>query len=348
MRAAVTEGVGVMAMVRRPEPDAPGPGEVVLAPEAVGICGSDYHFLAGELSAEAGGTQFPRVQGHEVAGTIVALGSGCRPELRPGQRVAVWPLRACGECYPCRVGRPNACDRFELIGIHIDGGLQELLAAPQEQVFPVAVDDPGVAALVEPVSIAVRALHRAELRAGERVVVLGAGPIGQSICLLALEWGAEVLVVDLQESRLELSRAMGAAALRWLGLDETVDYVRAWAGPDGPPVAFDATGAPQAVRAMIEMVASAGRAIQIGMSGQEVSLRIGSLTEKELDLRGVSCCGAAEFAEAVAAVERNGAAIARLISHRFPLEEAAEALRFAMENPSQVMKVVIESDRAGL
>jgi threonine dehydrogenase-like Zn-dependent dehydrogenase len=95
---------------------------------------------------------------------------------------------------------------------------------------------------------------------------------------------------------------------------------------------------------MVDMVASAGRAIQVGMSGQEVSLRIGSLTEKELDVRGVSCCGAGEFAEAVAAVERNGPALKRLISHRFPLQQAAEALRFAMDNPSRVMKVVIEGE----
>jgi L-gulonate 5-dehydrogenase len=344
MLAVVTEDVQAIAVKDRPAPPEPSPGHVVLRPEAVGICGSDFHFLAGELSPEAGGTQFPRVQGHEVAGTIVAAGPECRPELRPGQRVAVWPLRPCGECYPCRVGRPNTCDRFELIGIHSDGGLQELLATPQEQVFPIEAEDPAVAAMAEPVSIAVRALNRAELRAGERMVVLGAGPIGQSICLLALERGAEVLVVDLQESRLELSRAMGASVLRWLGREQTVDYVRAWAGPAGPPVAIDATGAPAAVRAMVDMVASAGRAIQVGMSGQEVSLRIGSLTEKELDVRGVSCCGAGEFAEAVAAVERNGPALKRLISHRFPLQQAAEALRFAMDNPSRVMKVVIEGE----
>jgi L-gulonate 5-dehydrogenase len=312
----VTEDVQAIGVQERSSPGDPPPGHVVLRPEAVGICGSDFHFLAGELSAEAGGAQFPRVQGHEVAGTIVALGADCRPELQTGQRVAVWPLRACGECYPCRVGRPNTCDRFELIGIHSDGGLQELLPTPQEQVFPVRVEDPAVAAMAEPVSIAVRALHRAELTAGERVVVLGAGPIGQSVCLLALERGAEVLVVDLLESRLELSRAIGASVLPWRGREETVARAREWAAPDGPPVAIDATGAPEAVRAMVDMVASAGRAIQVGMSGHEVTLRIGSLTEKELDLRGVSCCGASEFGEAVGAVERNAAVLARLISHR--------------------------------
>jgi L-gulonate 5-dehydrogenase len=341
MRAAVTEGVEAMAVVDRPEPVDPGPGEVVVSPEAVGICGSDYHFFLGELSPEAGGSQFPRVQGHEIGATIAAVGPGCSPELVVGQRVAVWPLRACGECYPCSVGRPNTCDFFELIGIHTDGGLQDLLAVPAEQVYPIKAEDPAVAALAEPVSIAVRAVNRANVFPGERVVVLGAGPIGQCICLVARERGAEVLVVDLQDSRLALSRDMGADTLVWTGRDEVVAAARKWAGPAGPPAAIDATGAPAAVRAMVDMVASAGRAVQVGMSGEEVVLRLGSLTEKELDVLGVSCCGADEFGEAVAVVERNTPLLAPLISHRFALEEAPEAIRFAIENPTDVMKVVI-------
>jgi threonine dehydrogenase-like Zn-dependent dehydrogenase len=341
MRAAVTEAVGVMELLDRPEPATPGEREVVVAPEAVGICGSDYHFFAGELSEEAGGSQFPRIQGHEIGATVLALGPSCRSELAVGQRVALWPLQACGECYPCSVGRPNTCDAFELIGIHVDGGLQEQLVVPEEQVYPIRTEDPAVASLAEPVSIAVRAVNRARVERGERVVVLGAGPIGQCIALVALERGARVLVVDLQASRLELSRSIGAETFVWTGLGEAVEFARRWARPAGPPVVFDATGAPAAVRAMVEMVASAGRAVQVGMSADEVTFRLGVLTEKELDLLGVSCCGASEFGQAVAVVERNVEVLSRLISHRFALEEAPEALRFAMENPTEVMKVVI-------
>jgi threonine dehydrogenase-like Zn-dependent dehydrogenase len=344
MRAVVTEGVGAMSVLERPDPPVPGRGEVVLRPDAVGICGSDYHFFAGELSEAAGGSQFPRVQGHEVAGTITALGPGCREELELDQGVAVWPLRACGQCYPCSVGRPNTCDNFSLIGIHLDGGLQERLQIPQDHVFPIRAQNPAVAAMAEPVSIAVRAVHRASIEPGERVVVLGAGPIGQCVCLVARERGAEVLVIDLQESRLGLGREMGAETLVWTAPDEVVAAARRWAGPAGPPVALDATGAPAAVRAMVDMVASAGRAVQVGMSNQEVSLRIGSLTEKELDLLGVSCCGSDDFSEAVGVVERNGALLARLISHEFPLAQAPEALRFAISNPTEVMKVVIRGE----
>jgi len=346
MRAAVTRGVGAMEVVDVAEPADPGPGQVLVRSEAVGICGSDYHFLLGELSDAAGGgtSPFPKIQGHECGATIEALGPDCRPELQIASRVAIYPLHACGHCYPCSIGRPNTCDNFTLIGIHLDGGLQERLCVPQEQVFPIAADDGAVAALAEPVSIAVRAVHRGRIEAGEHVVVLGAGPIGQCVCLLARERGAEVMVIDLQDRRLELSREMGAEGLVWTDADTVVAAARNWAGGGGPPVAIDATGAAPAVAAMFEMVASAGRAVQVGMSNDVVPVRVGMLTEKEVDVLGVSCCGGGEFGEAVAAVERNSEVLSRLISHEFPLERAPEAIEFAIEHPAEVMKVVIRVD----
>jgi L-gulonate 5-dehydrogenase len=328
-----------MEVVDVPEPPEPGPGQVVVGSMAVGICGSDYHFFSGHLTEEAGGGRFPRIQGHEVAGKVVAAGAGS--ELEPGRPVALHPLSSCGHCYPCRAGRPNTCDNFQLIGIHVDGGLQELLVMPEEQVVPIAHDDPAIGAMAEPISIGVRAVRRARIEPGEHVVVLGAGPIGQSICLLARERGAEVMVVDPQESRLGLSREMGAEGLVWSTSEDVVERAREWAGGEGVPVAMDATGVSQAVRAAVDMAASAGRVVQVGMSGDEVSLRVGSFTEKELDMLGVCCCGGGDFAEAVAAVERNADTVRKLISHEFELERAPEAIDFAMSNPSEVMKVVI-------
>jgi L-gulonate 5-dehydrogenase len=342
--AAVTDGVGSIALLDRGDPSAPGPGEVVVAPEAVGICGSDYHFFLGELSDAAGGSQFPRVQGHEIAARITAVGPSCRDELTVGRRIAVWPLHACGACYPCSVGRPNACDNFQLIGIHLDGGLQQQLRTGQEQVFPIEVDSAAVAAMTEPLSVAVRAVRRAAVAPGERVVVLGAGPIGQCICLVARERGAEVLMVDPQRRRLDLGASVGAGTLVWTDPHSVLAGVRQWAGESGPPVVFEASGAAGAVRAMIEMVASAGRAVQVGMGADEVSLRFGALTEKELDVLGVSCCGSDEFGEAVRLVEANQVPLARLVSHEFSLDRAPQAMRFAIDNPTEVMKVVILSE----
>jgi threonine dehydrogenase-like Zn-dependent dehydrogenase len=343
MRAAVAEAVGSMAVVERPEPPDPGPGEVMIHPEAIGICGSDYHFFAGELSDEAGGSQFPRVLGHEVGGVITAVGADCRPDLVVGRRVAVWPLQTCGHCYPCSVGRANNCENFQLIGIHVGGGMQERMCTPQGQVFPIDVE-PAVAAMVEPLSVAVRAVRRARIEADEHVVVMGAGPIGQCICMAARERGARVLVVDLQESRLGLSQEMGASTLVWTDPAAVITFARRWAGPSGPPVVIDATGAAQAVSAMIEMVSHAGRAVQVGMSGDSVALRLGVLTERELDLLGVCCCGTGEYEEAVSLASRHADVVARMVSHEFSLDEAPEAIRFAMSNPTKVMKVVIRGE----
>jgi threonine dehydrogenase-like Zn-dependent dehydrogenase len=344
MRAAVTESVGVMSVVDRPEPGEPGPGQVLIHPEAVGICGSDYHFFSGHLSEAAGGSRFPRVLGHEVGATIAAVGPDCRAELSTGGRVAMLPISACGACYPCSVSRPNACDNFSLVGIHTDGGLQELLCLPQEQVFPIQADSGALAALTEPVSVAVHAVRRGRVQSGERVVVLGAGPIGQCVAVVARDLGAEVLLVDLQESRLELGRALGAETLRWTTAAQVVAHAREWGGVGGVPVAVDATGVPAAVRAMVDMVASAGRAVQVGMSGDEAPIRIGSLTEKELDVLGASCCTGEDFAEAVRVVEGSPVSLALLISHEFALDQAPEAIRFAMSNPTEVMKVVIRDE----
>jgi threonine dehydrogenase-like Zn-dependent dehydrogenase len=107
---------------------------------------------------------------------------------------------------------------------------------------------------------------------------------------------------------------------------------------------IDATGAAAAVSAMIEMVSNAGRVVQVGMSGDAITLRLGSLTEKELDLLGVCCCGTGEYAEAVSLVQRNAEIVGRMVSHEFALEQAPEAIRFAMSNPTKVMKVVIRSE----
>jgi threonine dehydrogenase-like Zn-dependent dehydrogenase len=339
MRAVITTGQEEMELVDVPEPGEPGPGEVIVRPQAVGICGSDFHFFLGELGPDDG-SQFPRIQGHEVAGVVDSVGSDCEKGLEPGDRVALHPLSHCGHCYPCRIGRYNVCDNFSLIGIHEDGGFQEMLRMPEALVFPTE-ERAAVAALAEPLSIAVRAINRSQLQRGEHVVIFGAGPIGQAICLLAAERGAPVLMIDPVQSRLELGAGMGAETLNWTDSDEVIALAREWAGGEGSEVVFDATGAPDAIRAGFEAASSAGRLMMVGMSHHDVPMRIFGFVDKELDVLGVSCAQPGEFEEAVAFVERHGDRVERLITQEFPLEQAPEALQWAMDHPAEAMKVVI-------
>jgi threonine dehydrogenase-like Zn-dependent dehydrogenase len=337
MRAVVTSGQGVMEVVDVPAPGDPGPGEVIVRPEAVGICGSDFHFFLGELGD---GSEFPNVQGHEVGATVEAVGPDCVRGLTAGDAVALHPLSSCGHCYPCRIGRGNVCDNFSLIGIHEDGGLQELLRIPEAQVFPTSERRPEIAALAEPLSIAVRAVDRARIEAGEHVVVLGAGPIGQALTLLAQARGASVLLIDRLQGRLDIGAGMGAEVLPWS--DDVVELAREWSGGEGSEVVMDATGVPDAIRAGVDAAASAGRVVIVGMSHHDVPLRVFTFTEKELDVLGVSCCQEHDFAEAVSFVEANSARLESLITHEFPFERAPEALRWAMEHPGEAMKVIIK------
>ena len=330
-----------MELREAPDPGEPGSGEVLVRPEAVGLCGSDFHYFHGDIADALGIELYPRVQGHEAAGILEAVGPDCPPQLQRGQRVALWPLVACGHCYPCRIGRDNVCANINLIGIHRDGMLQDLLRVPASQVFPVEAEDAALAALIEPVSIAVRAVGRGRVEAGEKVVVFGAGPIGQSVAAASIDRGASVLLVDPLASRLEHGRRTGAELLAPADRVEAVGAAREWAGDDGPVVVFEATGVPEVAGTAVELVARAGRLVIVGLSGQDAPVRVGDLAFKEVDVLGVSCCNGDEFAEAVSLVARRGESLAGLVTHEFPLEETPAAIEYAIEHPADVMKAVI-------
>jgi L-gulonate 5-dehydrogenase len=330
-----------MRVVDVPEPRRPGSHEVVVRPEAVGICGSDFHYFLGDLGTVDDSELYPRIQGHEAAGVVEEVGPDCPSHMRPGERVAIWPVGSCGECYPCRIGRHNVCVRLSLIGVHRDGALQERLVVPASQVFPVGDQDPALSALIEPVSIAVRAVVRARVEPAEKAVVLGAGPIGQAIALAAIDRGASVLLVDPVPSRLERGKAGGADLLASGERRDTVASALEWAGGDGPEVVFEATGVPEVTRTALELVAPAGRVAVVGLSAHDTPLRVGDLPFKEIDVLGVSCCTGDEFAEAVALVARRRDALSHLLTHEFPLERAPDAIVYALEHPAEVMKAVV-------
>ena len=346
MLAAVTAAPHVIQVTQRPEPAGPPSGHVLVRPETVGICGSDFHIFEGDNSALSGSERaYPRVQGHEISARIVAVGDDCPPDLTAGARVGIWPLVACGRCYPCRLDRPNVCVNFQLIGVHTDGGFQELLTVPATQAFPAGDADPAVVAFAEPVSVAVHAVRRGRVIAGENVAVLGAGPIGQAVLLAAVDIGARVMVIDPLPARRELALAAGADAAHWGSAESVVAAVREWSaaggGVGGPEVVVDTTGVPAVFAQALDMVVSAGRVVVVGMSGHEAPVRSGVLPVKEVDVLGSSCCDAGDFADAVDLVRRSAAAVTRLITDEFPLTKAADAIARAMDYPHQVMKVTI-------
>jgi len=335
MRTAVTIGPGRIQMRDQPEPTA-GTGEALLQVERVGICGSDLHLYHGKHPYAT----FPRIQGHEISAVVRGYGGGVGP-VPIGERVAVEPLLPCGGCYPCRLGRGNCCVNLKVLGAHVDGALTEWIVVPSERLFAAGDLDPELTALVEPVSIGVQATARGAIGAEDRVVVFGAGPIGQAVILAAVDRGARVLAVDRLPSRLLLAKRLGAEVTVQAGVDDLPAVVREWTHGDGPSVTVDAVGAPAVIRSCVDLVAHAGRVVIIGLSDQEVSLPVLDFTRKELTILG-SRNNAGLFGVALDLVRRRGEVVRGLITHRYPLERVAEAIEFADRHPAEAEKVMIE------
>ena len=332
-----------MEVVDVPEPGPAAAGCVVVRPEAVGICGSDFHYFHGNLGTATDDDLYPRIQGHEFSAIVEDVGADCPPGLASGQRVAVWPVIACGTCHACALGLGNACERIRLIGIHRDGALQERVSIPGTQAFPVTDTDARLTAFIEPMSIAVRTVVRGRVAQGERVLVLGAGPIGQATAIAALDRGARVLMVDRIAARLERGRASGADLALLEPGDDLVARAREWGGGELPEVVVEATGAKEPMQAALDAVAQTGRVLVVGLSTHEVPLRVGTLPFRELDVLGVSTCSAEDFAEAVALVARRRAWVEPLITHEYALEDAPAAIAFAIDNPEVAMKVLVRA-----
>ena len=319
-----------------------------MRPETVGICGSDLHLFSGHTDALSGVRYFfPRIQGHEIAAVIDELGQDAPPHLEPGMRVAVYPQTRCGHCYPCRIGRSNVCVQLRLVGMHLDGGLTQRLDIKASAAFPVGDLDAGCAAFAEPMSIAVHALRRSGATAGEKVLILGAGPIGLATVIAAADAGLEPMVVDPDATRRSLALAVGAAREAWGDLAELREATMDWTEGDGPPLVVEASGAESALQVATEVVSHAGRVAMVGMSSGLAPVRPGVFPEKEIDILGSSTACPPDFGEAVRLVTENRAKVRRLLTHRFPFSATAEAFRFAAKHEPGAVKIQITVSGAG-
>lgn len=312
-------------------------GEVLIDVSAVGICGSDIHLFRGEHPYRV----FPMVYGHEFSGRVAALGDGVTG-IELGGSVVVEPLIACGRCYACRNGRPNCCVQLQVIGVHRDGGLQNSLAVPAERVYSVPSDlDPQVAALCEPFSIGMQAAARGEIGGSDRVVILGAGPIGLTVLAIAHSRGARVAVVDLLPSRLRHAEQLGAELLIDASKRDATGAVLDFTGGDGASVVVEATGSRAAMESTVALVAAGGRIVLVGLTTEAVTFPGLDFTRKELTVLG-SRNNAGRFGDAVRFVSEHRDAVAGMITQRFTFQNVGAAFELAESNPAEVCKVIIQ------
>jgi L-gulonate 5-dehydrogenase len=280
MEAILFDEPRVARLADVPEPEAQ-PGQALVRTNLTGICGSDMHAYLGSQPF----FKYPEIPGHEAIAQVMAAepASG----LSAGQRVVLDPTINCGHCRPCRLGRYNCCANIKVIGVHAPGTMAELFVAPAERlhVVPDAVAD-ELAVLAEPLSIALHAVDRAELSQGDRVAIIGSGAIGLSLLLMARARGARCLVADLVPSRLAMAARLGAELTVSATDTDTVEAALKWTDGEGVAVAFEAVGSPPTIRSAVDMVASAGRVVILGLCQGDVSLPGAMFVRKELEVIG--------------------------------------------------------------
>jgi L-idonate 5-dehydrogenase len=337
MRAVVVHGAGDLRVEEVADPTA-GPGEVVVAMEWGGICGSDLAYWKHGRSGTAT-LRHPMVLGHEVAGRITALGDGVRG-LEVGQPVTFQPAQLVGDgVMPDRLaGRTNLYPQVRYFGSaafdpHTDGGFSELRAVRAAQVRPLP-DSVSTrrGALAEPLAVALHAVGRAPALAGRTVLVNGAGPIGSLVVAAAKHAGAaHVIAADLAPASLEVARSMGA--------DTTVDLTTSTL-PEDVELVFEASGAPAAVGAVLRATAKGGTVVQVGnLPGAAAEVTLGDLVTRELTWIG-SYRFSEEVDDAIQALA-DGLDVDPLMTHTFGIDDAGEALRVAADRTSGSSKVML-------
>lgn len=317
-------------------PPAPGPREALIRVGSVGLCGSDLHVYVGDDPY----AHYPIRQGHEFSGWIEELGPECEAVPPPGALVAVQPLLPCGDCIACRRARPNCCVRLRVLGAHVDGALAEWILVPYENVHLADGLTPEEAAFVEPVSIGLQMIQRSGIEPGQVAVVLGVGPIGQSVLLAGQQHGVRFIAVDRVAARLHLAEEIGVEATIDASREDVSHRVTELTHGDGPLIVFEATGVAQVIEQAVDLVAHSGTVVVAGTPNGNVSLSAIDLVRKEIDLRG-SRNNAGTFSRAVEVVRRSRAQVRGLITHRYELDRVADAIEFAIRSPSTANKVII-------
>lgn len=314
MRAAVITAPGEVEVSTVPDP-TPGPREVVVAVAGCGICGTDLHILDGEFAPS-----LPIVPGHEFAGDVVAVGADIT-EVAVGDRVAVDPSLHCGECYQCRRGRGNLCERWAAIGVTTAGGAADFALAPVANCFRLAEGlSTADAALIEPLSCAVRGFDVLAPRMGDHYLIYGAGTMGLMMMELAKRAGAaSVSMVDLNPSRLETARLLGCSAT--VSSADELDRPRGW------DVVIDCTGVVAAIEDGLARVCKGGTFQQFGVSAEAAVARFSPYRVYNEEIRIVGSMAVLHsFERAGELLEAGFLRPDVLISDRFDLEDYPKAL----------------------
>ena len=329
-------GSGVFK-AREYDPVAPAEGEVQIAVAYTGICGTDLTISHGGMD---GRVKEPWPIGHEMSGTIAQLGSRVEG-WNVGDKVTVMPLDWDGTCAACQAGVNHICQNLTFVGIDSPGALQNRWNVKADWLVRLPADlDLKTAALVEPVAVAQHDINRAAVQPGQKVVVIGGGPIGLLIAIIARNRGAEVLLSEVAASRLALAAEFGFPTVDPTS-DDLNEVVQKWTGDAGADIAFEVSGSVPGVKAMTDVLRRRGTGVIVGIQPKAPPVDVFQIFWKELSIIGARVYERPDFEEAVRLVADGTIPADALISDVMPLSETAAAVQ-RLDSGENVVKLLID------
>ena len=335
MKAVIIKEPGIIEVIEKEMP-VKKDGEALLKVKYCGICGADVASYTGNQPF----TTYPRIPGHEFSAEIVEIPEN-EKGLKKGDTVTCNPYFNCGECYACKRGIVNACYDNQTMGVQRDGSFQEYITMPVERI----IDGKGLSAkelaLIEPFSISCHALSRCEIKEGAKLLIMGAGPIGLFALLKAKSMGAEVMIADVLDSRLQLAAEYGA--------DKTVNVKEknlheeslSFTDGNGFDVCVEACGAPETFLSCIDEASHGANIILIGNGKRETTFVHSIILKKELNIYGSRNAFTKDFEELIDLVSSGKVNVLKMISGVYDKEDAAEAFEKLKNNDGSINKLLI-------
>ncbi|WP_338875772.1 zinc-binding alcohol dehydrogenase family protein [Spirosoma sp. SC4-14] len=310
-------------------------GNAIVRIRRIGICGTDLHAFEGTQPYFS----YPRILGHELAGDLVEADGA--PDFMPGEAITFIPYFNCGYCIACRSGKPNCCVRIQVSGVHIDGGMVEYLSVPSYSL----VHGDGLShdelALVEPLAIGAHGVRRADVQPGENVLVVGAGPIGLGTMEFARIAGANVIALDINESRLAFCKNR-------LGVSHTVnalspdvaEQLSVITNGDMPTVVIDATGSLRAINTAFAYMAHSGRYVLVGLQKGDISFSHPEFHKREATLMSSRNATRVDFEHVIASMKKGLVDPTTYITHRVGFDQIQSEFESWLDPANGVIKAI--------
>jgi threonine dehydrogenase-like Zn-dependent dehydrogenase len=339
MRALFLTAIG-QTEIREIDKPSIGPEEVLLKIGMVGFCGGDLNGFKGLFELQ----EYPNVLGHEVGGTIEEIGSQVPESFKLGNKVTVYPYLNCGKCISCRKGRRNACQDNKTMGVRRPGAMTRYIAIHWQDLFTSEKLSLKELALVEPLTVGFHAAARGRVSSQDRVAVIGCGIVGMGAIASAVNRGAEVIAIDIDDSKMEIAKKIGVAHTINTSKEDLHEALMRITDGDGPDVIIEAVGNAMTYRAAVDEVAYTGRVVCIGYAKSAVEFNTGIFVRKEIEILGSRNC-TDEFPEVIDYLEAGKFPVEDVISKIVSLDDAGAALADWAANAKGITKIMVDFDR---